>query len=60
MSSESDESVEEMQIRQRVFRVRADISDPTMFRERFRLTKRQAEILLGILGVELQPCTQRS
>jgi hypothetical protein len=63
MSSSNDESSDEEQqvsIRQRVFLPRAIVSDPAMFRQRFRLTSRQADVLLGILGPELEPSTNRS
>uniref|UniRef100_A0A915CMQ2 Putative nuclease HARBI1 n=1 Tax=Ditylenchus dipsaci TaxID=166011 RepID=A0A915CMQ2_9BILA len=61
--STSDESFEEERIqgpRQRVFRPRAVVTDPMQFRERFRLTSRQADVLLGVIGERLQPSTFRS
>uniref|UniRef100_A0A915DLJ2 DDE Tnp4 domain-containing protein n=1 Tax=Ditylenchus dipsaci TaxID=166011 RepID=A0A915DLJ2_9BILA len=61
--STSDESFEEERIqgpRQRVFRPSAVVTDPMQFRERFRLTSRQADVLLGVIGERLQPSTFRS
>uniref|UniRef100_A0A915DQH9 Uncharacterized protein n=1 Tax=Ditylenchus dipsaci TaxID=166011 RepID=A0A915DQH9_9BILA len=61
--SSSDESFEDERIiapRQRVFRLRTVITDPTQFRERFRLTPRQADVLLSLLGEQLEPSTFRS
>uniref|UniRef100_A0A915CXY7 DDE Tnp4 domain-containing protein n=1 Tax=Ditylenchus dipsaci TaxID=166011 RepID=A0A915CXY7_9BILA len=63
MSSSSESLAEEERDqvrRQRVFRPRAIVNDPGMFRERFRLTPRQADVLLGVLGPGLEPSTKRS
>jgi len=43
-----------------MFSKRKIITDPTHFRERFRLTRRLFEILLQRIGADLTPETSRS
>ncbi|KAI1706254.1 putative nuclease HARBI1 [Ditylenchus destructor] len=60
-STDSDEPLSQLQIRRkRTFRPRPDITDAVEFRMRFRLTLRQCEILLTIIGPDIQRTTLRS
>ena len=65
-SSESDDNIDFdhtavlQHRRERIFNDRIFITDPTMFRERFRLTHRLFEILLRQLAPELAQSTHRS
>jgi len=64
-ASDVDSSeIEELEIvalrREYVFHDRIFITDPSMFRERFRFTHRLFEVLLQRLGPFLAPATRRS
>ena len=62
MSSSDEESDLEIcsNINERIFRPWIFFDDANLFKERFRLYPRQAEILLQLLGDDLKPQTYRS
>jgi hypothetical protein len=63
MSSNSDGSSDEEDVvarRQRIFRPRIVVGNAAEFKERFRLSMRQFEMLLNAVGPRLESATLRS